>query len=91
MRRMLLQYLLPLAMPFVVYGVWMTYARYRARLAGTAEQGWRDAPVTWLLIAGLVLVVAGFMALAFLGGAPIESVYVPPHMVDGEIVPGRFE
>ncbi len=31
MRRILLNYLLPIILPFVIYGLWLAFARYKAR------------------------------------------------------------
>ena len=92
MRRILLSYLLPIALPFVIYGVWVAFARFKARRAG--EEGgpeWRDAPWTWLLIASVGLVAVGFVLLALQGGSPPGESYIPPSYSEGEIVPSRTE
>ena len=92
MRRLLLNYLLPIILPFAVYGFWLTYARYKARTAGQdGMPEWRDAPWTWLMVAGAGLVAAGFVALAFVGGNPIDQKYIPPQYIDGVIVPSHTE
>jgi len=92
MRRMLLNYLLPIILPFAVYGIWLAYARYRARLAGhDSRPEWRDAPWTWLMVAAAALTAAGFATLAFVGGSPTDQKYIPPQYIDGVIVPSRME
>ncbi len=91
MRRLLINYLLPIALPFAVYAFWLAYARYRARTAGHGAPEWRDAPWTWLMVAGAVLVAASFATLAFVGGSPIDQKYIPPQYIDGVIVPSRTE
>ncbi len=92
MRRLLLNYLLPIILPFAVYGIWLAYARFRARTAGQhGGPEWRDAPWTWLMVAGAALVAAGFATLAFVGGSPIDQKYIPPQYIDGVIVPSRME
>ncbi len=92
MRRILLNYLLPLLLPLVVYGIWLALARRKARLAGAAEvPGWGNAPWTWLLVAGIGLVSVGLVTLALVGDGPTGGTYVPPQFIDGEIVPGRME
>ena len=92
MRLLLLNYLLPIILPFAIYGVWLTYARYRARLAGhDGMPEWRDAPWTWLMVSAAGLVALGFAALAFVGGSPTDLKYVPPQYIDGVIVPSHME
>ena len=92
MRRMLLNYLLPIVLPFAIYGIWLTYARFRARMAGhDGVPEWRDAPWTWLIIACTVLVSLSLASLAFIGGSPIDQKYIPPQYIDGVIVPSRME
>ena len=92
MRRMLLNYLLPIVLPFAIYGIWLTYARFRARTAGhDGVPEWRDTPWTWLMVAGTVLVALSLASLAFIGGSPIDQKYIPPQYIDGVIVPSRME
>ncbi len=92
MRRLLLNYLLPIALPFIIYGVGLLLARRKARLAGAdGVPEWRDAPLTWLLIASALLVAASFVALALTSGSPPGGTYVAPQYIDGVIVPGRTE
>ncbi len=77
MRNILLHYVLPFVAPFVVYVIWLAWARRKARAAGAgAAPEWRDAPWTWLIIAGLGLVIGGFIALALTLGDPAGTVRV---------------
>ena len=62
-----------------------------------ATQGWTGARVSgfgratfYLIIAGGVLVIGGFVAFAVLGGQS-EGVYVPAQYRDGELIPGGFQ
>jgi hypothetical protein len=43
------------------------------------------------LIAGLALVVVSFIYTGFTEGESVKGVYVPPHTVNGYIVPGHVE
>jgi hypothetical protein len=82
MVRVLLEYLLPLLLPFLI---WLGYV---AVSRGPAP-GWvRDAPWPQLAGAGLVLAAISLMTWSFLSGAPPGRAYVPPHLENGRIVPG---
>ncbi len=75
MKRILLHYVLPIVLPFIVYGIWLALARRKAQsasTAGAAAPTWRDAPWMWLLIAGLGLMIAGLVALALTGGTTFD-------------------
>ncbi len=72
--------------PFLLYAGWMALAR---RFAKTKGPNWNDAPMTWLTVAGLVLVIAGFVATGLMTGEDATGTYVPPRVVDGVLVPGH--
>lgn len=91
MIRVLLTYLLPLVLPTVVYLLWLRLSRPSAG-AGRAAAGddlRRAVPWLWLALAGLALVAATLAALALTGGGSPGETYVPPHVEDGRVVPGR--
>ncbi len=55
---------------------------------------WTDAPRLWFLVGAAVLLIIGLIGLiSFVtpNDSEPDRKYVPPHMVDGEIVPGHFE
>jgi len=81
--RFLLNYLLPLLLPLVIYltVVWAT----RGRSVDWLE----ETPWLVLLGAGVILLALSLIGWSLLSGAPPEEVYVPPHLEDGEVVPGR--
>jgi hypothetical protein len=93
MTRILLQIVLPLALPFLAYALWLSVERRRAEKLGRGEiPGWSEAPVVWLGASGLALAAiaaAGFLLLQ--GGDKADGVYVPPHLENGRIVPGHME
>ncbi len=94
MSRILISYILPLILPFLLYSIWLGVHRRRRRAAGAAlPEGWglRDAPWTWLFISGIALLGASLVGLALLGSSPPSAKYVPPSIVDGEIVPSHTE
>lgn len=87
MTRILFEYVLPLLAPFVVYFGWAWIAAKRAAAAGKEAPDWREGPWFWLAVVGIVLVIAGLIWTALVGGqAP--GVYHPPVYKDGKVVPG---
>ncbi len=92
MIRVLLQIVLPLVLPFLIYWGYLQLARSRARAAGRPETDLQvaEVPWTWLATAGVVLVLITMIGVGLLGGADPEAVYEPPRYEDGKIVPGRM-
>src|SRR5579864_8482777 len=73
------------ALPFAIYGAYLLALRGRPHAAPP------QTPWTALFIAGLSLVAASFVYLGLTQGESTSGVYVPPHVVDGKIVPGHVE
>ncbi|HEY9538707.1 MAG TPA: hypothetical protein VIS03_14040 [Kiloniellaceae bacterium] len=88
MLRVLLTVLLPLAAPFLVYFAWLWLIR-RQPAGGPPAIDWRAAPWPWLLGAGLVCALAGFLYIYLTTGHPAGTRLVPPSVVDGVVVPSH--
>jgi Family of unknown function (DUF6111) len=69
--------------PFIAYALFL----WATRLGVLDPEHWPLRTVAWLTAASLVLVVASFVVLAQLSGAPVGSTYVPAHMEKGRLVP----
>jgi hypothetical protein len=85
MLRVLLQYLLPLLLPFLLYAAYVGLAHGRM-------PSWLDLDAReWAMLggAGLGLLMISLVTWGLLSGSPPEETYIPPHLEDGEIVPGR--
>ncbi len=92
MWRIAVEVALPIVLPFVVYILWLGYERRRMERLGTgAPPRWQDAPFIWLGAAGLALAAILLVAGVLFGGEGTQGRYVPPQLIDGEIVPGRVE
>ncbi len=55
---------------------------------------WTQGPWLWVLVGTLIVTIIGLIGLvgfATLNGGEPGQKYVPPTMLDGEIVPGHFE
>ena len=59
MLKKFLTVILPLVLPVVIYWVYLILARRKARLKAEGNlPGWQDAPWSWIIVAG-VLLMAG--------------------------------
>ncbi|MEM7444285.1 MAG: DUF6111 family protein [Pseudomonadota bacterium] len=78
--------------PTVIYLAFAFWQRRRAIQAGSEQPPpvLQGTPWFWLILSGFVLFAAGLILLAVFGGSPPGSVYVPPRMEDGVVVPGHF-
>lgn len=81
MLRILLQYVLPLLLPFLAYVIY-------AQLAGRAR--WlQEGPWLGLAVAGVGLMAASLVTWGLLVGSPPGETYVPARMEDGRLIPGK--
>ncbi|MEZ5825029.1 MAG: DUF6111 family protein [Geminicoccaceae bacterium] len=82
MARIVLQYLFPFLLPFLGYLGWRL-------LMSRGQDFLKDTPWYVLTIMGLVLSIASLIGLGLVEGGSVDGVYVPAHVEDGRIVPGR--
>ena len=83
--RILLQYVLPFLLPFLIYAAYLGLAKHRT-------PRWLDLnEKEWLVLGGtgLALLTISLVTWTLLSGSPPDEIYVPPHLEDGRIVPGR--
>jgi len=71
--------------PFIAYAVFL----WATRAGVLHPDSWPFHRIAWLTAAALVLVIGSFVVLAQFSGAPPGSTYVPAHVEDGKLVPGR--
>lgn len=73
-------------LPFAIYGIYW-------RMVGRKQEGadTRVHPWTMLIAAGLVLVAISFVLWSLPKENTRDGVYVPPHLENGQVVPGRVE
>ena len=87
MLRIVLEILLPLLTPIVIYGVW---SHFDARRKGTSMPGWEEGHWFWADLLGAFLAVASFVWFGESGDHG-KGAYVPPHVENGKVVPGVFK
>ena len=85
MTRVLIEELLFFLLPFALFAIWLLIRR-----KSPLNRAHWDGQVSWIVLAGLALVLGTLLITAFIaprgGGA-----YVPAHMENGQFVPGRIE
>ncbi|GLQ05731.1 DUF6111 family protein [Sneathiella chinensis] len=81
MIRGLLFHLIPLLLPFVVYGI---YLYFNKKLGG--EKTWKGRSVAISTLIGLILMAVSLVTLGVLDGDPKDGVYVPPRFEDGKLI-----
>ncbi|MBO6757393.1 MAG: hypothetical protein JJ902_13770 [Roseibium sp.] len=86
MFRVILSHLVLFALPFVGYAVWL----WLNKKAQTSEN-WKNGPIAWLSLAGVVMVVISLVSLASFQQMPEGTEYRPSEMRDGVFVPGGYE
>ena len=85
MIRIVLERMVLFALPFLLFALYvLTVHRRQGRPRP-------DTPWIWLSVAGLVLVIASFVAVGLTEGETTKGVYVPPHYVNGKIVPAHVD
>jgi hypothetical protein len=82
MGRVVLTILVPLLLPTAFYLLWRLSLGRPHNLSVT----W-----LWLLLAGLALAVVTLIVISIDFREPSRGTYVPPHVSDGKVVPGRVE
>ncbi|TDR93336.1 DUF6111 family protein [Enterovirga rhinocerotis] len=85
MIRILVQEMALFLSPFLLYAIVLVLQRKHV----LDLQHWSRS-AAWLAMAGLLLVIGGFV-YAGLFGKQNTGAYVPPHMEDGKLVPGQFK
>jgi len=91
--RTIISVVLPFILPFVCFAIWSWYSNRKRRALDEGEplQSWQSWPWSKLVLSGGVLAIASLMFLLF-GREPLpEGRWVPPSVVDGEVVPGYYE
>jgi hypothetical protein len=92
MNRVLLQYLLPLLLPTVLYLLWwMLHGRKRLEARGDEPSLLVHGPWFWLALAGGALMGAGLIYTALTSGFDPNATYVAPRYEDGRVVPGQIQ
>jgi len=85
----LLKELWPAILPLLLYAAWMLHKRKHAVRQGEHMPRWVEGPWFWAVMASIVVAVACLLSLGA-SEKSIQGAYVPPHMQNGQLVPGRI-
>lgn len=89
MSRIILQYVLPILLPTLVFIGWLALTRKPGETRAETLARVQDGPWYWLVISGFALMAAGLVYLGLSHGEPPGSDYVPPRVEDGRVIPGH--
>lgn len=85
MIRVLLTVILPLIAPTALYVLWsLAFGRAKS----TEDEAKAHLPIVWLVLAGALLAGA-ILVIVVQFGSTGDGTYVPPHITNGDIVPGH--
>jgi hypothetical protein len=73
--------------PFAVYAIYLLASRSRV----FHHTSWPLPVVGWLALGAMSLTILSLVLLANFSGAPPTSTYVPAHIENGRLIPGREE
>ena len=90
MIKSVLLHLVLLLAPSVAYLAWVFFFRRRL-VAAAGRWGLPEGPWVWLVLAGLVLVVASLVILGLTTGFEVDATYHPARYEDGQLIPGETE
>jgi hypothetical protein len=92
MARIILTYIVPLALPTVLYLTWVWYLRHRSKARGDEIPEIKSVPVFVSILVGVILMFAGLAYIAVTSGAPPgEGYYEAPRLQDGKITEPVFK
>ena len=85
MIRIILLNLFLFSLPFIMLALWLWWFR------GTRPDQAEMKTWAYASLAGFICILAGLLFFRFASYAPTGSLYVPPSLENGELVPGHFE
>ena len=92
MIRVLLTYILPLALPITIYLIWLYYLRRRQKARGDELPEIHSTPMFVSILLGFMLMFTALTYVAITGGAqPGEGKYESPRFEHGQITKPKFK
>ena len=92
MIRVLLTYILPLALPTAAYLIWVWYLRNRSKSRGDELPEIKSTPVFASILVGFIMMFATLSYVAITSGAsPGGGQYEAPRFENGQITEPKFK
>jgi hypothetical protein len=88
MLRIIVENILLFLLPTIVYGAYVYMTREER---GGASRVLDDAPIVWLFVAGLAIVLVVLATFESMSGGKPGQAYTPPAFKNGHIEPGHIE
>ena len=76
--RVVIQQLAIFLLPILLYAAYLMWRRWRARVAGDPEPPWEHGQWFWAIVAGLVLSIGVFVAVALFAEHSPDALFRPP-------------
>ena len=89
MTRILLQYVLPLLLPTLIFVAWLMLTRKQGDNREDLWVRFLEGPWLWLGVTGFTLMAAGLVYLGLSQGHPPGGTYQAPRYEDGRIIPSQ--
>jgi hypothetical protein len=86
MARSFLESLALFSAPFLLYALFLIFRARHPLLVAS----WSRGALSWLVLAGLLLVIASFIVAGLTSGRQ-SGTYIPAHIDNGRLTPGRFQ
>jgi len=91
MVRILITYLVPFLLPVTGYALWIWYRTVYAEKHGGEPPKFERGPWPLMVFLGAVLTLGVLGVTAMTTGSDPGEVYIPAHLENGKLVPGRTE
>ena len=83
--RIILQVVLPLATPIIIYSIW---SYWEAKRQGKGMPSWEEGHWFWAALIGVCFASATLVYVAT-DGASTNKQYISPRLENGKIIPGK--
>lgn len=82
--------LLLFILPFIIFFFIMRLLKRRIK-EGDTDEPELERKIGYASLGGIIVLVAGILYILITSESNTDQIYIPPHEVDGKIVPGHFE